>query len=72
MLRLEDGSFRFNPGTSQQFAGRELLTPAEVMRLGPEKPIVLLKGEYPYLLDRLNYRVDPEYVGRFDVNLYLR
>ena len=57
-------------GTSQQFAGRELLTPDEVMRLGPEKPIVLVKGEYPYLLDRLNYLVDPEYRGRFDANPY--
>jgi type IV secretion system protein VirD4 len=57
-------------GTSQQFAGRELLTPDEVMRLGPEKPIVLVKGEYPYLLDRLNYLADPEYAGRFDANPY--
>lgn len=57
-----------NQGTSQQFAGRELLTPDEVMRLGPKKPIVLVKGEYPYLLDRLNYLVDPEYAGRFDAN----
>lgn len=57
-------------GTSQQFTGRELLTPDEVMRLGPEKPIVLVKGEYPYLLDRLNYLADPEYAGRFDANPY--
>lgn len=57
-------------GSSQQFAGRELLTPDEVMRLGPEKPIVLVKGEYPYLLDRLNYLADPEYAGRFDANPY--
>lgn len=61
-----------NQGTSQQFAGRELLTPDEVMRLGPDKPIVLLKGEYPYLLKRLNYLVDPEYAGRFDANPYHR
>ena len=57
-------------GTSQQFAGRELLTPDEVMRLGPEKPIVLVKGEYPYLLDRLNYLADAEYAGLFDANPY--
>ena len=40
------------------------------MRLGPEKPIVLVKGEYPYLLDRLNYLADAEYAGLFDANPY--
>ncbi|WP_372383690.1 type IV secretory system conjugative DNA transfer family protein [Xanthomonas sp. NCPPB 2866] len=57
-------------GTSQQFTGRELLTPDEVMRLGPEHPIVLVRGERPYLLDRLNYLADAEYAGRFDANPY--
>jgi type IV secretory pathway TraG/TraD family ATPase VirD4 len=57
-------------GTSQQFAGRHLLTPDEVMRLGPERPIVLLKGEYPYQLTRLNYLTDKEYEGRADSNPY--
>ncbi|GAA4344068.1 hypothetical protein GCM10023144_47470 [Pigmentiphaga soli] len=57
-------------GTSQQFTGRELLTPDEVMRLGPEKPIVLVRGERPYLLDRLNYLTDAEYAGLFDPNPY--
>nr|WP_238396122.1 type IV secretory system conjugative DNA transfer family protein [Xanthomonas fragariae] len=57
-------------GTSQQFAGRELLTPDEVMRMGPERPLVLVKGEYPYLLDRINYLTDAEYVGRADPNPY--
>ena len=57
-------------GTSQQFAGRELLTPDEVMRLGPERPIVLVKGEYPYQLTRLNYLVDAEYLGKADPNPY--
>ncbi|EPL8946550.1 type IV secretory system conjugative DNA transfer family protein, partial [Pseudomonas aeruginosa] len=57
-------------GTSQQFTGRELLTPDEVMRLGPEHPIVLVRGERPYLLDRLNYLTDAEYAGRFDANPY--
>lgn len=47
-------------GTSQQFTGRELLTPDEVMRLGPEHPIVLVRGERPYLLDRLNYLADAD------------
>lgn len=57
-------------GSSQQFAGRHLLTPDEVMRLGPERPIVLVKGEYPYQLERLNYLVDVEYVGKADPNPY--
>lgn len=57
-------------GTSQQFAGRELLTPDEVMHLGPEHPIILVRGERPYLLDRLNYLADAEYAGRFDANPY--
>lgn len=57
-------------GSSQQFTGRHLLTPDEVMRLGPERPIILLKGEYPYQLTRLNYLVDAEYVGKADPNPY--
>lgn len=57
-------------GSSQQFTGRHLLTPDEVMRLGPEKPIILLKGEYPYLAVRLNYLVDAEYQGMADPNPY--
>lgn len=68
------GSFGRNSGkssgTSQQFTGRELLTPDEVMRLGPEHPIVLVRGERPYLLDRLNYLTDAEYAGLFDPNPY--
>lgn len=40
------------------------------MRLGPERPLVLVKGEYPYLLDRINYLTDAEYVGRADPNPY--
>lgn len=57
-------------GSSQQFAGRELLTPDEVMRLGAEKPVLILKGEYPYQLTRLNYLTDPEYAGMADPNPY--
>jgi type IV secretory pathway TraG/TraD family ATPase VirD4 len=36
-----------------------LLTPDEIMRLGPARPIVMVAGEPPYLLDRLDYRSDP-------------
>lgn len=55
---------------SQQYTGRELLTPDEVMRQGPERPIVLISGEYPYMLHRLNYLNDPEYQGLYDANPY--
>ena len=57
-------------GTSQQFAGRHILTPDEVMRLGPEQPLVLLKGEYLYKLVRLDYLQDSEYRMMADANPY--
>ena len=55
---------------SQQVTGRSLLTPDEVMRLGPERPLVLISGEYPYQLQRLNYLKDVEYQGVYDDNPY--
>ena len=48
--------------------GRPLLTPDEVMRLGPARPIVLVAGEPAYLLDRVSYLTDRAYAGRFDPN----
>lgn len=57
-------------GSAQQYTGRHLLTPDEVMRLGPERPIILVKGEYPYQLTRLNYLTDREYAGLADPNPY--
>lgn len=57
-------------GVSQQIAGRELLTPDEVMRLPPTAAIVLVRGEAPYMVERLNYLRDPEYAGQFDANPY--
>jgi type IV secretion system protein VirD4 len=57
-------------GSAQQFTGRPLLTPDEVMRLPPEKVIVMVKSESPYLLERLNYLTDEEYSGKADPNPY--
>lgn len=57
-------------GTSQQIASRALLTPDEVMRLGTERPIVLVRGLHPILATRLNYLTDGEYAGRADPNPY--
>ena len=48
--------------------GRSLLTPDEVMRLGPARPIVLVAGEPAFLLDRVSYLTDRAYAGRFDPN----
>jgi type IV secretory pathway TraG/TraD family ATPase VirD4 len=53
---------------SEHIQGRALLTPDEVMRLGPTRPIVLMSGEPPYLLERLSYLTEPAYAGRFDPN----
>lgn len=63
----------FKPGTrssspGEHLHGRPLLTPDEVMRLGPAQPIVMIAGEPPYRLDRINCLADPVYPGRFDPN----
>ena len=55
-------------GTGEHLQGRPLLAPDEVMRLGPTRPIVLVAGEPPYLLDQISYLTDPGYAGRFDQN----
>jgi len=38
------------------------------MRLSPKRLIVMIAGEPPYLLDRINYLADSTYAGRFDPN----
>jgi type IV secretion system protein VirD4 len=55
-------------GSSQHLQGRPLLTPDEIMRLPRDQVIVLVAGERPHLLDRLNYFADAGYAGRFDRN----
>lgn len=67
---FDRASFSDGSGSSQQFTGRELLTADEIMRLPREQEIVLITGEAPWKLTRLNYLTDPEYVGRFDANPY--
>lgn len=57
-------------GTSQQFTGRELMTADEIMRLPREQEIVLITGEAPWPLNRMNYLRDPEFAGKFDRNPY--
>ncbi len=68
--RSRHSSQAFKPGTSiagsdEHRHGRSLLTP---VRLGPARPIVMVAGEPPYLLDRLDYRSDPACAGRDDPN----
>ena len=36
------------------------------MRLGPKRPIVMIAGEPPYLLDGIDYLTDPACAGCFD------
>jgi type IV secretion system protein VirD4 len=55
-------------GIGEHLQGRSLLTPDEVLRLGPTRPIVMISGEAPYLLDRINYLSDEVYAGRFGEN----
>ncbi|MCB8878394.1 type IV secretory system conjugative DNA transfer family protein [Acidisoma silvae] len=55
-------------GSGEHLQGRSLMTPDEVIRLGPARPIVMISGEAPYLLERLNYLEDAPYAGRFDPN----
>jgi len=71
--RSRHTSQAFKPGTSTDGSGehrhaRSLLTPDEIMRLGPARPIVMIAGEPPYLIDRLDYRSDPAFAGRADPN----
>ena len=64
--RLKPGTF--SAATGEHIQGRFLLTPDEVMRLGAARPIVMIAGEPPFLLDRLDYRSDPACAGRADPN----
>jgi hypothetical protein len=63
---LKPGTISF--GRGEHLSGRPLLTPNEVMKLGSERPIVLLSGQSPYLLNQLNYLVHSAHAGCFDPN----
>jgi type IV secretory pathway TraG/TraD family ATPase VirD4 len=66
--RSRRNALNASPSIGEQIQGRPLLTPDEVMRLGPTRPIVLVAGEPAYLLDRVSYLTDRVYAGRFDPN----
>jgi type IV secretory pathway TraG/TraD family ATPase VirD4 len=59
---------RSSPSSGEHLHGRPLLTPDEIMRLGREQTILLVAGEPPHPLDRINYLIDKAYAGRFDPN----
>ena len=56
--------------TTQNIVARELVTPDEVMGLGPDFPIVMISGERPYLLSRIKYFMDADYAPLADKNPY--
>ena len=46
--------------------GRSLFTPDELMRLPDHLELVLLKGQFPALLQKVRYYDDPAFAGQFD------
>ena len=48
--------------------GRALLMPQEILRLPPDKEILLVAGKPPILADRVSYFKDGEFAGSFDRN----
>jgi type IV secretory pathway TraG/TraD family ATPase VirD4 len=54
--------------TSEHRHSQALLSPDEVLRMGAHRPIVLIGGEPPYVLERLNYLRDKEYQGLAEEN----
>lgn len=53
-------------GLSQQFTGRSLLNPDEVMRIAESQQILLVKGMPPVAADKLRYFADREFQGLYD------
>ena len=47
---------------------RPLLMPQEILRLPPDKEILLLNGKPPILAERVKYYEDREFAGAFDRN----
>jgi type IV secretory pathway TraG/TraD family ATPase VirD4 len=54
--------------SSEHRHSRPMLSPDEVMRMGSHRPIILIGGERPYLLNRLNYLQDKAYQGVAEKN----
>jgi len=67
-LLSSQGSSSDSSVRSQQHVQRPLLMPDEVRRLSPALVIVLEQALPPILLQRIDYRSDPEYKDLFDEN----
>lgn len=55
---------------SSHLQARALMTPDEVLTMARNKALVLIQGERPWVVNRLDYLKDPEYAGTFDENPY--
>lgn len=49
-------------------AGRPLLMPQEIMRLPPDRQLLLLQGQPPALTERVRYYADKEFTALFEKN----
>ena len=52
------------------YISKDLLAPNEVRILKPDKPIIIMSGNHPIQVTRLNYLVDREFKGLFQRNPY--
>jgi len=66
--QTKSGSSSYQEGQSYSYAARALITPDEVLRLGNEVMLVIAKGHYPIMCGRMDYRIQPEYKGKFEEN----
>lgn len=51
---------------SEHATARRLFTPGEIMRLGPDRQLLLRPGQVPPLTGRIVYYRDCEFAGPFD------
>ena len=66
---MEKGALKPQDAVLQQRRsahGRSLFTPDELMRLPDHLELVLLKGQFPALLQKVRYYDDPAFAGQFD------
>ena len=58
------GSNSSTESTSTSAHGRPLMMPDEIRRMQSDRAIVLIQGQPPYLLRKLNYLTDPDFAGQ--------
>ena len=57
-------------GSNISHIQRALMAPDEVMRLAPDRELLLLEGQFPIRAKKLRYWADAEFQGRFDADPY--